>query len=347
MSNIIPGIRSNSRQLVLDALNFNDPERIPVIYHPSPAGLFVHGQKLLDLFNEYPPDNPIVFNEIPSPNPNCIDAEGRYHEYKYDEWGTCWEYLIYGIQGHPKKYPLKNWKEANHYILPKTQFSSQKYIANVKKQKKDYLVFDGGISIYDKLHALRPMDEFLMDLYTGEKNLMNFINRLTNYWLDKIDKLIAADVDGIFFADDWGSQYSSIVSPALYREIFKPLYEKLFDPIKKADKKIFLHACGFLGEILDDFFELGIDCLWPQLPLYENDPKFITKCIEHKVAIYIHPDRQNLIPLGTPKQIESKIKNYAEKYHKIGGGAIFYVEIENDSPFENVEALIKSIHKYR
>ncbi|MCK4990790.1 MAG: hypothetical protein KAS29_09905, partial [Bacteroidales bacterium] len=62
---------------------------------------------------------------------------------------------------------------------------------------------------------------------------------------------------------------------------------------------------------------------------------------------YIHPDRQQLIPLGTPAEIEKAIANYAEKYHKIGGGAIFYVEIENDAPFENVKALVESIHKYR
>ena len=29
------------------------------------------------------------------------------------------------------------------------------------------------------------------------------------------------------------------------------------------------------------------------------------------------------------------------------GGVIFYIEIENDAPFENVEALIKAVWKYR
>ena len=42
---------------MLDAIEFNAPDKIPVVYHSSPAGLYVHGEKLLDLFNEYPPDN--------------------------------------------------------------------------------------------------------------------------------------------------------------------------------------------------------------------------------------------------------------------------------------------------
>ena len=65
------------------------------------------------------------------------------------------------------------------------------------------------------------------------------------------------------------------------------------------------------------------------------------------MAIYMPPDRQDLIPYGSPQEIDSAIKRYAEKYHALGGGGIFYVEIENDAPFENIKALIESIHKWR
>jgi hypothetical protein len=63
--------------------------------------------------------------------------------------------------------------------------------------------------------------------------------------------------------------------------------------------------------------------------------------------LYIHPDRQYLIPRGTPVQIARTIGAYAERYHTYGGGGIFYVEIENDAPFENVKALIEAIDRYR
>ncbi len=33
--------------------------------------------------------------------------------------------------------------------------------------------------------------------------------------------------------------------------------------------------------------------------------------------------------------------------HRLGGGGIFYVEIENDAPFGNVEALLTAIDEYR
>lgn len=77
-----------SRERMLDAITFNGPDKIPVVYHPSPAGLYIHGEKLRGLFKAYPPDNPVDFEILPSPPMDSFDANGRYHEIKTDTWGT-------------------------------------------------------------------------------------------------------------------------------------------------------------------------------------------------------------------------------------------------------------------
>ncbi len=69
--------------------------------------------------------------------------------------------------------------------------------------------------------------------------------------------------------------------------------------------------------------------------------------MKHRVTLYIHPDRQYLVPRGTPQEIEAAIRAYADRYHALGGGGIFYIEIENDAPFENVKALIEAVDTYR
>ena len=86
-----------SRQRMLNAIEFNAPDKIPVVYHPSPAGLYVHGEKLLCLFNDYPPDNLVTFETVPYPPAGAIDDDGTYHEVRDDEWGTGWEFLIFGV----------------------------------------------------------------------------------------------------------------------------------------------------------------------------------------------------------------------------------------------------------
>jgi uroporphyrinogen decarboxylase len=337
---------------MIDAFGFAHPDKIPVFYHPSLAGLHVHGQKLIDLFNEFPPDNPITFDSLPSLPPETINEKGRYREIKTDEWDTEWEYLVYGIHGHPRSYPFPDWQAASDYTFP--PFSYDKINSpfsfnrtEIELHKKNFLIFDGWVSIFEKLCALRPMDDVLVDLYSEDEGLIVFLDRLTDYWLEAIDAMIDADVDVFMFGDDWGTQISTVISPAMFKDIFIPRYERLIRPIKKAGKRVFFHSCGFLGDIFNQLADLGIDGLWPQIRLFEESPNFQQICREKQITLYIHPDRQRLIPRGTPTEIETAIKEYADHYHHIGGGAIFYVEIENDAPFENVEALIKSIHRYR
>ncbi len=338
---------STPRQRFLDAMNFNNPDKIPVFYHPSTAGLYVHGQKMLDLFNEYPPDNPITFNSIPKPPAEAIDANGTYHEFKTDEWGICWEFLIYGIQGHPKKFPFDSWEAAQDYEFPPIDSFREFQKSDVQQKKDTHLFISGWISILERLHSLRPMDELMIGLATEDRHLLAFLDRLVDHWMKVIDLLIDTGIDVIFFGDDWGTQSSTLISPAMFREIFRPRYEKMMQPILKANRKIFFHCCGFMGEILDEIIDMGFHGLWPQLVLFEKDPVLFEKCEAARMTLYIHPDRQTLIPLGSPQQIEATIARYAERYHRLGGGGIFYVEIENDAPFENVEALVKAIHKYR
>ena len=341
---------TNSRQRLLDAFHFAHPDRIPVVYHPSPAGLHVHGQKLLDLFNRYPPDNPIRFDSLPAPDPRTIGSDGRYHELKKDGWGTEWEYLIFGIAGHPRNYPFASWEEGQDYEFPPVPTLDSPDFAVDKKriaeQKERYLVFGGGLSLFEKLHALRPMDDLLIGLATGDRHLLDFLDRLTAYCHQLIDYHLALGTDVVIFGDDWGTQTAPIISPELFCDQFKPRYQELMVRIKQVGCKVFLHCCGHVGPLFDEFLDLSIDGYWPQITCYDPD-ELAHRCREHQVAIYIHPDRQRLIPLGTPGEIDAAIRGYADRYHRLGGGGIFYVEMENDAPFANAKALIEAIHKYR
>lgn len=333
-----------SRQRMLAAFEFGSPDRIPVVYHPSPAGLYVHGQQLLDLFNAYPPDNPVCFDTLPTAPEGTVDASGRYREIRTDEWGITWEHLIYGVWGHPKGYPFESWEEAADYVFPVLPALDPAVVAG---QRKDYLVIAGFISIFERLHSLRPIDQALMDILTEDPAMLRFLDRLVDYWLEGIQQMLDTGADVIMFGDDWGTQCAPIIPPASFRQIFLPRYARLMEPIHKAGKRIFFHCCGHLNGTLDELIRLGIHGLWPQIGLFEANPVLFDKCADNRVTLYIHPDRQYLVPRGTPQEIEATIKRYADRFHALGGGGIFYVEIENDAPFENVKALVEAIDRWR
>lgn len=338
------------RQRMLDAIHFNHPDKIPLIYHDSPAGLYVHGQKLLDLFNAHPPDNLIGF-KIWTPPPEAVDDSGRYHDLGKDMWGTEWEHLIFGVSGIPKRFPFTGWEAAAGYVFPprlsNSPYFSMLYQRNAAKEREKYLRIESGISIFERLYELQPMEEVLISLALGDKHLLAFLERLVDYWMDIIDDFLDLGADIIMFGDDWGTQSAPFVSLALFRRIFVPHYRRMFERVKRAGCKVFFHSCGYLGPIFDELLDLGIDGLWPQIKLFEQWPNAVEKCVERRVTLYIHPDRQYLVPRGTPQEIEAAIRAYADRYHALGGGGIFYIEIENDAPFENVKALIEAVDTYR
>ena len=336
---------------MLDAFNYQHPDKIPLIYHPSPAGLHVHGEKLLELFHQYPADNSIVFDKVPVVGKELYDAQGNYHQIITDVWGTDMEYRIFGIAGIAKKFPFETWKDAvDNYQFPSVEASASRFLsidALGQNSDKQYLLFNGWISLFEKLAALHPFDDTLVNLYTKDKYLMAFLDKLVDYWLESIDYYHKIGTDVYVFGDDWGTQWSTIIDPEMFREIFKPRYIKLFDRVRKYGGLPFFHCCGYMGEIFDELVDIGIRGLWHQMNLYEEDTYFEQKCKDHQIAVFIHPDRQHLIPLGTPVQIKEYIRRKAEKYKEMGGGGIFYIEIENDAPFENVAALFEAVDQFR
>lgn len=339
----------NSRARMIKTFEYDCPDRIPVVYHPSPAGLNVHGEKLLRLFQELPPDNPIEFNGIPHPDPSTV-KDGVYHEFLTDEWGSEWEYLVYGIHGQVKKYPLVDYDALDAYEFPAIPSPDSSaavlYRKQVAQQKQNYMVLDGYLSLFDKLTALRRMDDLLVDIYTREEPFMRLLDRLTDYMKKQAQYLVDAGVDAPMFFDDWGFQEIPMISVEHFREVFRPRYEEIFEIIRNGGRKVFFHSCGHLGPIFDELADMGIDGIWHQANRYDLEA-FAQKCRNHKITAYLHPDRQHLVPFGAPKEIRERVKKYADIYHRNGGGGIFYIEMENDVPWENVEALIRAVHEFR
>lgn len=332
------------RERMLKAFHFDHPDRLPVFYHPSTAGLYIHGQKLLDLFRAYPPDNAVTFDEIPAPPATAFDPDGSYHEFKTDEWGTTWEYRIFGIAGQPCRFPFDDWSGLATFRFPPVPEIDA---AEIARQKETHLTWAPlNLSVFERVHEMRPMEKLLVDLLEDDPNLLRFMDDLMDWHRRGIARALAAGAEVFFMGDDWGTQQSLIVSPALFRSFFKPRIADLLRPIREAGRIIMYHSCGTVAPLFDDLVELGINGFWHQIGLYDAET-FARRAAANKVLLFLHMDRQYLIPRGTPAEIRAAVKRYAEIHKALGGGAVFYVEIENDAPFENVKALIEAIHEYR
>jgi uroporphyrinogen decarboxylase len=332
------------RERVQAALDFRTPDRIPLQIAPSPAGLYEHGQKLLELARTCGHDfGDARLMKLPDPPPAAdFDADGRYHALRRDDWGTTWEYRIFGIWGHPVDWPLNDLSALERWKAPALPPASgprfaEACTAAAVHRAQWYLIGEGG-ALFETLRWVRRFELILMDIEddTPEINRIAEIINDYNKALAQHAKLL--HTDAVSFGDDLGTQNALMISPAAFRRFFKPRYRELFAPTRDAGQGLFFHTCGQVSEVLPDLRDVGITAIWPQLPLYDL-PKLARVCRDLRVAVQLHPDRGDLMQHGSPGQVRDYVLRLLDTFDTAHGGSWLFIEIDPGFPWENIEAL--------
>jgi uroporphyrinogen decarboxylase len=333
------------RDRVLTTLDFRQPDRIPVEVHSSPGGLFEHGQKLLDLIHKCPCDFYDLGDlTLPQALPEDFDADGSYHRVTTDAWGVSWAYRIFGVWGHPYNEPLADIGNLDTYKPPLPpplsgpEFDEAR--TAVERHRQKYFCVGNGGMIWEQMHFLRPYEDCLMDIMDDTPEINRVADMITEYAEGCIRHHLATGVDAIQFFDDFGTQRAPIFRPALWRRFFKPRYERLCAPIRSAGKKILFHSCGQIMPLLEDLAALGVDAIWPQLPLF--DPlDLVRRCRSLGLAVKLHPDRGELMQHGTPQEVRDYVLRLLDVFDTASGGSWLYLEIDPGFKWENIQALFE------
>ena len=159
--------------------------------------------------------------------------------------------------------------------------------------------------------------------------------RIQVIWVSGID---FATQNGLFFSRD------------IFRSIYMPFYKKINDWIhENTGWKIFYHSCGCINDLLDDFVEIGVDCLNPvQFSAMENrgmTPKKLKQQYGDRLVFWGGGvDTQKVLPFGTPEEVRAQVR---ERVGILGeGGGYVFNPIHNvvkDVPAENLIAMYETV----
>jgi uroporphyrinogen decarboxylase len=332
------------RQRVEAALSYRTPDRIPLQCVPSPAGLYEHGRKLLDLARRLGHDfGDLGLTALPEPPAATdFDPDGRYHAMRTDEWGTVWEHRIFGIWGHPIGWPLNDlaalatWRAPEPPPASGPVFDAAKAAAETHRRLW-YLAGNGG-ALFEALRWLRRFETILMDIEDDTPEINRIADTVNDYNKALVRHALRIGCDAVSFGDDLGTQNALMISPHAFRRFFKPRYQELFAPVLEAGKRVLFHSCGQITAVLEDLREVGVTAIWPQLPLY--DPRELARrCRDLGIAVQLHPDRGDLMQHGTPGRIRDHVLRLVETFDSAHGGSWLYIEIDPGFPWENVQAL--------
>jgi uroporphyrinogen-III decarboxylase len=106
---------------------------------------------------------------------------------------------------------------------------------------------------------LRRMEQYLMDLLLEPGRIGILHDRIDEQIKAQMKRLGEAGADSIMIAEDWGTQAHTLVSPKLWRKVFKPRFVDLCAYAHSLGLKVFMHSCGKMTAIIPDLIETGID----------------------------------------------------------------------------------------
>ncbi len=336
------------------ALEFKSPDKPALEYYYTDVGYAEHGERLIRLYERYPGDTaPFIPTDpasLPKPDPADFLPDGSYFKRTTDTWGTVWEYRIFGRIGHAVEFPLDDLESAADYQFPEHPLlnsqTSREFTSYKEKYGAHYPIRYSVPGMFEKLIALRSFEDVLADLASEEPLLYAFTERLCEYIIEEIRLAASHGADIIFMGDDYGTEQSLLISPALWRSFFKPFLKRVGDEVKSHGMKLCFHSCGQVWDIMPDLKEIGADSIWPQLPLYDYG-KLSARLRELKLALCMHIDRGELMQHGTKEQVKAEVKRLYEAFRPDLGGAWFYFEADQGFPYSNLEALAEGIAEFR
>lgn len=285
-----------SRQLVIDTLSFKNNGRLPFDF-PDPYG------------------TDFCWIDM-TPSPDARPRQG------IDEWGAEWHNIGVCNLGEVKKAPLQDWRDWPQFRLPDIHDPRRwQELPHARAKAGEKFLLGSGISIYERVHFIRGLENTWVDIYEHPVELAGLIDVLVEMNLAAIQKYSQAGVDGYIFADDWGLQNRLMISPQAWRTLWKPRYARIFSAAHDAGLATFLHSCGHIVDILDDLIEIGLDAI--HMDQQENmGLELLGQRFGGRLTFFAPVDIQNTMAKGSLADIRQYCHTMADLLGRQLGGFI-------------------------
>jgi len=326
------------RELVLRSLEFDGPARIPRQMWLLPWATQHHGGWVRCIEKRFPNDliGCPYFCRRPVPGRGDPYAVGTC----VDEWGCTFVNRQAGIIGEVKQPLVACWDDMEKVREPIEALTVDTgEVAAFCRQTDRFVMAPCCPRPFERLQFLRGTENVMMDLASGAPGLGGLLDRIHRFYLKEVRLWCGTDVDGVMFMDDWGTQRALLISPAMWREAFKPLYRDYIDMIHAAGKKAFMHSDGWIVDIIEDLIELGLDALNAQVFCMGLEPLGVR--FGGRIAFWGEIDRQHLLPNGSRAEVTQAVRQFnACFYHN--GGLIAQLEFGPGANPENVYAAFEA-----
>lgn len=269
-----------------------------------------------------------------------------------DLWNTQWMYSSDGVGRNFHGPALADWNDLDTYLatIPDPQ-RAERFAAcreDLATADERYRLGVFWLAFFERLHMIRGMDRLFLDFYEYPDRVSVLMDAVQQYLLTTIEQFGRLGMDGILLGEDWGMQDRLMISPAMWREWFKPHYKTIFDAIHSLGMDVWMHSCGRVDDIIADLIEVGLDVLHP-LQYGCVDWETISHRFRGSVCFCGSVDVTHILVNGSGRDIVDHVQQIVDLFGSSNGGLILAPAntIMPETPLENIKTLLETIEKYR
>ncbi|MFV1980061.1 MAG: uroporphyrinogen decarboxylase family protein, partial [Rhodothermia bacterium] len=325
------------RERVNAALTFSSPDRAPRDLWVLPYSSMFRGDEIDDFLERYPLDFDRIelYPEALTEQQAQLAKPGTYT----DDWGSVWQVGVPGTIGEVQKPAVADWSDLPRFQPPWHLIRDRNldFFNRSCDTTSRFTLTPVSARPFERIQFLRGPENVYLDLAYDSKQFRSLLELVHSFYLEEIEMWASTNVDAVFMMDDWGTQEAMLISPTMWRSIFKPLYKKYCDIIHGAGKFAFFHSDGHIEAIYNDLIEVGMDAINSQL--FCMDIEGLASKYKGRVTFWGEIDRQQVLPFGTTGEVRQAVARVRSALDDGVGGVIAQCEWGKDNETDNIEAV--------
>lgn len=202
-----------------------------------------------------------------------------------------------------------------------------------------------GGELFETAYRLRGFQQFLLDLVEQPALANYLLDQLTAVAIHNALVLAQAGVDVLLLDDDVAMPTGLVLSPALWREYFKPRLRSIIDLAREAAPNllVFYHSDGNFTRLIPDLVEIGVNAINPVQPDC-MDAAAIKAEFGDRLALWGTVGTASAWDFGTPGQMRAEVKQRIEQLGPAGLLLAPAYDIDF-SPMENINAFAEAVRE--
>ena len=344
------------RDRVLKAARHEEPDRVPLFYRDVPEvearlrrdlGLATREELLEYLQIDFRWVEPAYIG------PALEEAETGHRR---DIWGVeyRWVEAGHGGQWEPVAFPLAEVEDIaalDDYPWPSLEWFDFGIVDTQLRRYRDYAIMTApGVTspgILGTIQFLMGMERTLIDMLINPAFFQALTLRIMSFNLAFIRRLYETAGNRIDFfriGEDYGTQRGLLFGKPQWRELIRPTLVEMSSIAKAHGSFYYQHTCGSVRELIPELIDVGVDVLDPlQVRAQGMDPRELKAEFGDRLCFSGGVDEQDLLPHGTPDQVEKSVHELIQAMSP--GGGFFLGPTHNlqaDIPTENILAMYRT-----